>query len=115
MTDSIKIESATNWLSYADQQDFDTTWNNSSEIFQSAVDLNDWRQQLKSARSPLGAVISRRIEAVDALETPPGAPDGNYTKLLFDSSFEKKKTAKETITLIEENDGQWRIAGYFIK
>jgi len=114
MEDSIKIESATNWLSFADEVDYEITWKHSSGLFQSAIELDDWRKSLKAARAPLGPLLSRVIDSVNALENPAGAPDGNYVTLLFNSSFEKKAIAKETVTLVEEQDGQWRTAGYFI-
>ena len=115
MTDTVKVQSATNWLNHADKQDYEGTWKSSSALFQAAVELDDWRQSLKSARSPLGTVITRTVDTVEPLAQPSGAPDGTYTKLLFNSSFELKKSAQETITLVEETDGQWRVAGYFIK
>lgn len=115
MTDTVKVESATNWLMDADKQDYEGTWKSSSTLFQTAVELDDWRRSLKSARSPLGTVITRTVNSVEPLTQPPGAPDGTYTKLLFNSSFELKHSAQETITLVEETDGQWRVAGYFIK
>jgi len=115
MKDSVKIENATNWLKYADELDHENTWKHSSTLFQSAIVLDDWARSLKAARGPLGHVLSRSVSSIEALETPDGAPDGNYVKLLFNSSFEKKQCALETITLVEEPGGQWRTAGYFIK
>ena len=45
----------------------------------------------------------------------PGAPDGEYRVFQFDTSFEHKQTAVETVTAVLETDGSWRIAGYFIR
>jgi len=45
----------------------------------------------------------------------PGAPDGQYVLMQFETSFTNKKSAVETITFMLEKDGQWRAAGYFIK
>jgi len=33
----------------------------------------------------------------------------------FDSSFEHKQTAVETVTPMLDTDGKWRVSGYFIK
>lgn len=115
MSDTQKIENAKNWLMLADMQDSESTWKNSSSIFQSAIEIDDWRKSLQTARSPLGMTVSRIIESVEPLVNPDGAPDGNYAKLVFKSSFESKQQAQETITLVEDGDGQWRIAGYYIK
>jgi hypothetical protein len=44
----------------------------------------------------------------------PGAPDGEYVVIQFESSFEKKKSAVETVTPMLEKDGKWRVSGYYI-
>jgi hypothetical protein len=49
------------------------------------------------------------------MTTLPGVPDGEYVVVQFDTSFEKKKTAIETVTPMKEPDGRWRVSGYFIK
>jgi len=115
MDDSANIEIATNWLHFADEMDHENTWNHSSDLFQSAIEPDDWRKSLSAARAPLGLVLSRAISSVEPLKNPEGAPDGSYLKLVFDSSFEHKNSAQETVTLVEGKDGQWRTAGYFIK
>jgi len=33
----------------------------------------------------------------------------------FDTAFENKRSAIETVTVMPQKDGQWKIAGYFIK
>ncbi len=45
----------------------------------------------------------------------PGAPDGNYVVIQFKTTFEHKAQAVETVTPMLENDGVWRVTGYFIK
>jgi len=33
----------------------------------------------------------------------------------FATRFEHKQTAVETVTFMQEKDGQWKAAGYYIK
>jgi hypothetical protein len=33
----------------------------------------------------------------------------------FDTSFERKSAAVETVTPMIDPDGRWRVSGYFIK
>lgn len=103
------------WLEFADAQDYENTWRRSSLIFKSAIEMDNWRVALKAARAPLGSLISRELENIAPLIQPDGAPDGNYTKLTLKSSFNLKQSALETLTLVEESDGHWRVAGYFIR
>jgi hypothetical protein len=45
----------------------------------------------------------------------PGAFDGEYVVIQFETSFENKKSAVETVTPMKDKDGRWRVSGYFIK
>ncbi|BBO76064.1 hypothetical protein DSCW_34810 [Desulfosarcina widdelii] len=45
----------------------------------------------------------------------PGAPDGEYAVIQFESLFEKKKSGIETVTPMMDKDGMWRASGYTIK
>ena len=45
----------------------------------------------------------------------PGAPDGEYVVIQMETSFENKASAVETITPMRDSDGEWRVAGYYIK
>ncbi|MEW6584469.1 MAG: DUF4019 domain-containing protein, partial [Nitrospirota bacterium] len=44
----------------------------------------------------------------------PGAPDGEYVVIEFETSFENKKSAVETVTPMMDS-GKWRVSGYYIK
>jgi hypothetical protein len=55
------------------------------------------------------------VKSVTSANTLPGAPDGEYVVFQFDTSFERKEAALETVTTIHEADGQWRVAGYFVR
>ncbi len=45
----------------------------------------------------------------------PGAPDGEYVIIQFESSFANKKSAVETVTPMKDENGVWRVSGYYIK
>ncbi|HWN92533.1 MAG TPA: DUF4019 domain-containing protein, partial [Verrucomicrobiae bacterium] len=47
--------------------------------------------------------------------TLPGAPDGEYVVIQYETAFENKASAVETITPMLDKDGSWRISGYYIK
>jgi hypothetical protein len=66
-------------------------------------------------RKPLGKLISRSIKDATHTTSLPGAPDGEYVVIQFQTSFENKKSAIETITPMMDPDGVWRVSGYFIK
>ena len=70
---------------------------------------------MEGFRKPLGNLVNRKIMRTQESTSLPGAPDGRYVVMFFETSFEKKKAVVETVTFMLEKDGKWRAAGYFIK
>jgi hypothetical protein len=66
-------------------------------------------------RTPLGRCLSRTLRSHKLVDSLPGAPKGPYVVLQFESDFERREHAVETVTPVLGPDGRWRVAGYFIK
>jgi hypothetical protein len=64
---------------------------------------------------PLGKVLKRTIKSSQYATSLPGAPDGEYVVIQYETSFANKKSAVETITPMLDKDGKWRVSGYYIK
>lgn len=106
---------ATDWLALTDAAEYGPSWDEASSLFKAAITKADWEKALKGARGPLGALKARKLKATTFTRTAPGAPDGEYVVILFDTQFENKAAAVETVTPMREKDGSWRVSGYFIK
>lgn len=109
------LETAQNWLQLMDSEDYVGGWDQAAEFFRNAVTKEQWESSAKLFRTPLGKLVSRKVKSKQYTTTAPGAPDGEYVIIQFDTSFENKKTAIETITPMKDKDGKWRVSGYFIK
>ena len=109
------LEAAEKWLTLVDKGEYGKSWATAAGYFKGAVAENQWEQAITAVRGPLGKVISRKVKSRQYATTLPGAPDGEYVVIQFETSFEKKKSALETITPMKEKDGTWRVSGYFIK
>ena len=72
-------------------------------------------QKVRAARGPLGKVASRKLKSAQYKTSLPGAPDSKYVVIQYDTSFENKRSAVETIVPTLDKDGQWRVSGYFIR
>ena len=103
------------WLKFVDSGDYSQSWKDASSLFKAAVTEKEWEQKLKTARGPLGALLSRKRISGEYTTELPGAPDGQYVVIRYDASFANKKSAIETVTPMLDKDGQWRVSGYFIK
>lgn len=109
------LTAAGDWIGFVDAGQYSQSWDNTSSYFKTAVKKEDWTATLGAVRAPLGKLISRRLKSKQFMETLPGAPDGEYVVILYESSFENKKKALETITPMLEKDNTWRVSGYYIK
>ena len=103
------------WLKFVDSGDYSQSWIETSSYFKAAVTEKEWEQKVTAARQPLGALISRKLRSAQHTTTLPGAPDGEYVVIRYDTSFANKKSAVETVTPMLDKDGQWRVSGYYIK
>lgn len=106
---------AAQWLALVDAGNYAASWNQAAQLFKTKVSKEQWSQIAKSARGPLGKLNSRTLKSSTYTTTLPGAPDGEYVVIQYDSSFEHKKSAVETVTPMLDKDGHWRVSGYFIK
>jgi hypothetical protein len=99
----VAIDGATNagdeWLKLVDNGDY--SWNAGSGV--------------AAARKLTGALVSRERKSAQYFTSLPGAPDGTYVVIQFDSSFQNKRDAVEMLTLTLDRDRQWRVYGYHIQ
>jgi hypothetical protein len=108
-------DAATNWLKLTDAGLYNVSWDAAAPLFQNAVTKERWSQALRGVRTPLGNALSRRVKSAKYTTTLPGAPDGEYVVIQFETSFENKSSAIETVTPMLAKDGTWRVSGYFIR
>ena len=109
------IVEARDWLALVDSGEYEKSWERASSLFRNAVDEAGWKQALNGTRTPLGNVLSRELKSAQFATNLPGAPDGEYVVIQFSSKFDMKESAIETVTPMMDEDGTWRVAGYFIK
>jgi Protein of unknown function (DUF4019) len=106
---------AKSWLARTDAGQADQSWEESATVFRAGVTKEAWGKALAQTRTPLGAVKSRTVKSTTFTRSMPGAPDGEYVVAQYDTNFDKKASAVETVTMMKDKDGSWRAAGYFIR
>lgn len=109
------IMAAEEFLLLVDTNQYAQSWDGASSFFKSQVPKETWVKQISSLRPAFGKVTDRQIINAQFVKELPGAPDGQYVVIQYDTSFENKRTAVETITPMLDKDGKWRVSGYFIK
>ncbi len=108
-------QSSDAWLALVDSGKYAESWQDASSMFQAHVTKEQWQGMLRASRDPLGKTTSRKLKSATDTKTLPGAPDGEYVVIQYESRFEHKQSAVETVTPMLDKDGKWRVSGYFIK
>jgi hypothetical protein len=109
------IAAAETWLELVDEGKYGESWENAAAFFKRVVTTQQWLQQIEPIRNALGKVQLRELKGAEYRTALPGAPDGEYVVIQFTSSFEHKKKAVETVTPMLDDDGTWRVSGYYIE
>ena len=107
-------EAAGKWLALIDGRQYLESWNQAASLFKQQVSADNWLQSISAARQPLGAMISRKLISATYATSLPGAPDGEYVVLQYQTTFRYKKSAVETVTpMLDEK--RWRVSGYYVR
>ena len=103
------------WLAMVDAGDYAGSWEAAAGYFRAAVTKDNWQRSLTAVRTPLGKVVSRDFKSAQYATSLPGAPDGEYVVIQFAAAFENKRSSVETVTPMMDEDGKWRVSGYYIR
>jgi hypothetical protein len=106
---------AESWLKLVDEAKYEESWAQAARLFKGAVNQASWAEAAAKARAPLGKLTSRKLKSRQYTEKVPGAPDGKYVIIQYETAFEAKKHAVETVTPMLDPDGVWRVSGYFVR
>lgn len=106
---------AVQWLVMVDAGQYAKSWQEAAGYFRNAITRDSWEQSVGAVRKPLGKVVSRNVKSMTYTKSLPGAPEGEYVVVQFETVFEHKASAVETVTPMLDSDGRWRVSGYFIQ
>jgi len=113
-SEAAALQAAEAWLKLIDAGQYGASWDEASSTFKKAVPRTVWETKAAAAREPLGKVLERKIATKQLTHELPGAPDGTYVVLIFDTRFEDKEHGHETVTMMLDG-GRFRGAGYYIR
>ncbi len=108
------VQAAEVWLALVDNAQYDKSWDTADPAFKAQVTQTQWAQTMQQVRAPLGAAKTRTFASAKRTATLPGAPAGDYAVIQYSTAFAAKPSV-ETIVMTHEQDGQWRVSGYFIR
>ena len=112
--EEVAKRAALEWLALVDAMQYEASWKEAASLFRAQVSTADWAKAVAAARSPLGDLVARHLMSATYATSLPGAPDGEYVVLQFQTGFENKAQAVETVTPMLD-EGRWRVSGYYIR
>ena len=109
------MSAAQSWFIFIDGNKVPESWKETASLFKTQVSQKQWAESMASVQTTFGMAMARQLLNAQYTKTLPGAPDGEYVILQYQTAFEKKAASVETLTVMLDSDGKWRVAGYFIK
>lgn len=106
---------AEEWLALVDAGKYAESWQQMAPHFRKEVGKRKWRSEIEKIRRPLGKLSERKLKSAQYSKELPGAPEGEYVVLRYESSFEHRSAAEEKVTLVLGQDLIWRVTGYAVK
>ena len=103
-----------NWLALIDADKAGQAWDGAGAQLKASVSRAKWIDGIRGIRKPYGRLVSREMEKVARTHTIPGAPEGDYAIVQFDSVFANGKHATEMVTWTL-NETSWRVSGYQVR
>jgi hypothetical protein len=109
------IQAAQIWLGLVDRGRYEESWKQAASTFKATVSQAYWEKAVRATRVPLGRLISRKIESRQYITQLPWTPPGEYVVIEFDTTFKNKVNVQETVTPMREQNGQWKVSGYYVR
>lgn len=109
------VSAASLWLRQVDNGQYPDAYTVTSVLMRQKVTLEAWQAAIAQARTPLGRLHKRELTYGAVEKELAGLPRGEYAQLRFRSDFAAQYEVTESVTLVLESDGQWRLIGYVIK
>ena len=109
-----ELAAASDWLALVDAGRWDESWRGAGALFRAQMPQSMWSTAIAPVRIPLGKALSRTPLRTTRTRSLPGAPDGDYIVIEFQTRFFHKPEAVETLVLSRESGGL-KVDGYFIR
>lgn len=102
-------KSAETWLALLDAGRWEESWNATGETFKELNTLENWVSIASEVQPAFGAVVTRNFASQ---KYAPAPPHGYYV-ITFETNFQNKPSAIETIAVERQGTG-WKVVGYTV-
>jgi hypothetical protein len=109
------IKAADAWLKLVDEGKYRESWAQAASLFKEKITPEGWEKMARDARAPLGPLLSRKFKLAAYATALPDAPAGQYVVIEYDASYANNKSVIDKVTPMLDEDGRWRVSGYWIQ
>ena len=106
-------DAADSWLVLVDAGDYGKAYDELAGTVKKEITREDFVQSTESLRKFLGKLQTRKLKSVEFVTNPPGPPEGEYSAVQYDASFENRTVIEAIAFRLEE--GKWGVIGYFVQ
>jgi len=103
------------FLVMLDEGQYDKCWDEASELFRTSSVKLQWQERIEHLREQYRELKDRQLRFSKEMHDVEGAPKGDYFFIIYGSSFAGRASVIETVTVMNDNSGKWRVSGYSIK
>lgn len=95
----LSISRASAYLQLLDRGRYEEAWHEMSALFQALGDQASWQKRQQALRAAYGALQSRTFFHAISRESYKLSPDGRYVIVQFNSIYQHKQEARETVVM----------------
>jgi len=106
------VHAAKTWLTLIDNGKYKDSWNAASDVFKKLMPRDKWILATGKSRTAFGKLVSRNFTSATLKTALPGVSGGSTYVIKFTTKFQFQEKIVETVTLIQDLDGKWRVSAY---
>lgn len=109
------MRAASEFLYLVDTEEYAKSWDLTSKHLKDMLSQSAWNEKIAQIRSFLGPIVERVEHEMTYTDSASDVPSGAYVILTFVSRFESREKVIEKLTLMLADNGEWQVAGYFLR
>lgn len=103
------------WLQLLGKGEYLAAYELCAPVLQKATTPAEWQKLMADLAAKTGPSKGRKLLHSRPAKDLPGAPKGDYYLLVYEPGFSKLPKLLEQVAMLKGGDGQWRVAGYYLK
>lgn len=108
------VEAAT-WLIDVDKDKSGAGYPGTSATVRKGYSEQEWTKVMGKIRMPMGKNIDRSLKTYDEVTMMIGDSKINFRLIAFKAKFSNALDAVETLSMVKEESGSWKVDGYWAK